>query len=294
MDIRNFYGKKKKSRKKKIKYIDLFCGMGSFHYSFKKLGWKCVMASDICEPARKTYEKNHNLKPQGDICDIEPSKLKSYDILTAGFPCQPFSNAGLKKGFEDERGTMFSQVMKFVKENKPRIVILENVAGLLTHDDGKSFERIKKEIGDEGYKITYKVLKCSDYGIPQMRKRLFLVGMKDVDDNKLKDFFNLAEYEKKVTLTEYLGKDFEKDTARTIRCGGRGSPMVAKQLWDGYWIKKDGKREEYRLTIEDALKLQGFENYELEGSKTANWKMLGNTIPTIFTEIIGKQILKML
>ena len=217
--------------------------------------------------------------------------------MTAGFPCQPFSQAGHRKGFNDEkdnRGTMFSQVMKFVKENKPRIVILENVAGLLTHDDGKSFERIKKEIGDEGYKITYKVLKCSDYGIPQMRKRLFLVGMKDVDDNKLKDFFNLAEYEKKVTLTEYLGKDFEKDTARTIRCGGRGSPMVAKQLWDGYWIKKDGKREEYRLTIEDALKLQGFENYELEGSKTANWKMLGNTIPTIFTEIIGKQILKML
>lgn len=297
MDIRNFYGKKKKSRKKKIKYIDLFCGIGSFHYSFKKLGWECVMASDICEPARKTYKHNHKLEPCGDICDIETSKLKSYDILTAGFPCQPFSNAGFKKGFEDEkdgRGTMFSQVMRFVKGNKPRIVILENVTGLLTHDDGKSFERIKKEIGDEGYKINYKVLKCSDYGIPQMRKRLFIVGMKDVDDNKFKDFFNLAEYEKKVTLAEYLGKNFVKDTAYTIRCGGRRSAINNKHNWDGYWIKENEKEIEYRLTIEDALKLQGFENYELQGSKTANWKMLGNTIPTIFTEIIGKQILKML
>jgi len=189
---------------------------------------------------------------------------------------------------------MFSQVMRFVKINKPSIIVLENVMGLLRHDNGKSLERIKKEITDEGYKIIYNVLKCSDYGIPQMRKRLFIIGMKDVDDNKFKDFFNLAEYEKKVTLAEYLGKNFVKDTARTIRCGGRGSPMVSKQLWDGYWIDISGNREEYRLTIEDALKLQGFENYELQGSKMAKWKMLGNTIPTIFTEIIGKQIIKYL
>ena len=280
-----------------LKYIDLFCGIGSFHYSFSKLGFECVMACDICEPARNTYKKNHKLKPLGDICDIDPSTVKPYDILCAGFPCQPFSQAGFRKGFKDDkdkRGTMFSQVMKFVKINQPRFVVLENVQGLLKHDDGKSFERIKKELNAEGYKITHKVLKCSDYGIPQMRKRLIIVGIKEVEDRKLKEFFNLSEYEKKTTLKEYLGRDFEKETAYTIRCGGKQSAIDDRHNWDGYWIKNNGVREEYRLSIPDALKLQGFENYVLYGSKTANWKMLGNTIPTIFTEIIGKQILKML
>ena len=280
-----------------LKFIDLFCGIGSFHYSFSKLGFKCVMASDICEPARDTYEKNHKLKPLGDICDIDPSTVKSYDILCAGFPCQPFSQAGFRKGFNDDkdkRGTMFSQVMKFVKTNQPRFVVLENVQGLLKHDDGKSFKRIETEMNAEGYKIVFKVLKCSDYGIPQMRKRLIIVGMKDVEDKKMKEFFNLREYEKETTLTQYLGKEFEKKTAYTIRCGGKRSPIDDRHNWDGYWIKNKGVREEYRLTIPDALKLQGFDNYELHGTATANWKMLGNTIPTIFTEIIGKQILKML
>ena len=280
-----------------LKFIDLFCGIGSFHYSFSKLGFKCVMASDICEPARDTYEKNHKLKPLGDICDIDPSTIKPYDILCAGFPCQPFSQAGFRKGFKDDkdkRGTMFSQVMKFVKTNQPRFVVLENVQGLLKHDGGKSFKRIETEMNAEGYKIVFKVLKCSDYGIPQMRKRLIIVGMKDVEEKKMKEFFNLREYEKETTLTQYLGKEFEKKTAYTIRCGGKRSPIDDRHNWDGYWVKNKGVREEYRLTIPDALKLQGFDNYELHGTATANWKMLGNTIPTIFTEIIGKQILKML
>ena len=281
----------------KLTFIDLFCGIGSFHYSFKKLGFECVMASDICEPARNTYKHNHKLEPQGDICEIDASKIKPYDILTAGFPCQPFSQAGYRKGFKDDkdkRGTMFSQVMKFVKTNKPRVVVLENVAHLLRHDNGKSFERIKEEISAEGYNIRHKVLKCSDYGIPQMRKRLFIVGIKNVDDKKMDEFFNLNEYESKTTLSDYLGHKFEKETAYTIRCGGKRSPIDDRHNWDGYWRNNNGNREEYRLTIPDALKLQGFENYELIGTQTANWKMLGNTIPTIFTKIIGKQILKML
>ena len=296
MNITSFFGKKNK-KSNKIKYIDLFCGIGSFHYSFSKLGWECIMASDICEPARETYKHNHKLEPLGDICEIDPTTLDSYDILTAGFPCQPFSQAGYRKGFKDEkdnRGTMFSQVMKFVKINKPKIVVLENVSALLNHDKGKSFARIKKEIEAEGYKMVYKILKCSDYGIPQMRKRLFIVAMKDIEDKKFKEFFNLSEYEKTVTMSEYLNKDFEKNTAYTLRCGGRKSPIDDRHNWDGYWIKNNGVREEYRLTISDGLKLQGFNNYELCGNDTANWKMLGNTIPTIFTEIIGKQILKML
>ena len=285
------------SSEKEITYIDLFCGIGSFHYSFKKLGFKCVLSSDICEPAKITYNHNHNMEPMGDICDIDPTSLPSYDILTAGFPCQPFSQAGYRKGFEDDkdnRGTMFSQVMKFVKTNKPRIVVLENVGHLLKHDNGKSFEKITSDIEAEGYKVTYKILKCSDYGIPQMRKRLFIVGIKNISDAIIANFFDLKEYEKKTTLSKFLGKNFEKPTAYTIRCGGKRSPIDDRHNWDGYWILNNGNREEYRLTLDDALKLQGFENYELLGTQTAKWRMLGNTIPTILTTIIGKQILKML
>ena len=183
---------------------------------------------------------------------------------------------------------MFFQIMRFIKVNIPKIILLENVQALLNHDKGRSFTKIKSELESEGYKVIYKVLKCSDYGIPQMRKRLFIVGFKNIEVYNLENFFNLSEYEKNTTLKDYLGKNFKKEIAYTLRCGGKNSPINDRHNWDGYWV--DGK--EYRLTIEDGLKLQGFNNYNFIGKKNEKWKMLGNTIPTIFTEIIGKQIIK--
>ena len=271
-----------------VKFIDLFCGIGSFHYSFEKLGFKCVMASDICESAKNTYKQNYGMDVLDDICEIDPSKIEDYDILCAGFPCQPFSQAGHHKGFEDSRGTMFSQVMRFVKQNIPKVVILENVQALLNHDNGNSFATIKTELENEGYTVLHNVLKCSDYGIPQMRKRLFIIGFKNIDVHNLDKFFNLNEYKKNTTLTEYLGQNFKKDIAYTLRCGGKHSPIDDRHNWDGYWV--DDK--EYRLTLDDGLKLQGFHNYNLIGNNNEKWKLLGNTIPTIFTEIIGKQLIK--
>jgi len=183
---------------------------------------------------------------------------------------------------------MFSQVMRFVKINNPKIVILENVQALLNHDKGKSFAKIKADLEADGYNIAYKVIKCSDYGIPQMRKRLFIVGFKNIDVKNVDNFFNLDNYKKTITLTTYLGQNFKKDVAYTLRCGGKNSPIDDRHNWDGYWV--DNK--EYRLTIEDGLKLQGFHDYDLVGKKNEKWKLLGNTIPTIFTEIIGKQLIK--
>lgn len=273
----------------KIKFIDLFCGIGSFHYSFKKNGWKCVMACDITQAARNTYNENYKLMPLKDICEIEPKNVENYDILCAGFPCQPFSQAGKHLGFDDERGTMFAQVMKFVKYHKPKVIVLENVQGLLNHDSGKTFKKIQEDIKNADYKITYKVIKCSDYGIPQMRKRLLIVGIrKDIKiKGNIDDIFNLKKYETDMTLSTYMNKNFEKDIAYTIRCGGKRSPIDDKHNWDGYIVDD----EEYRLTIADALKLQGFsQDFILCGSESQKWKLLGNTIPTIFTEIIGKQI----
>jgi len=273
---------------KPIRFIDLFAGIGSFHYSFIRHGLQCVAASDICPPAKATYQHNFGLQPLGDIKDIDPSKLPQYDILCAGFPCQAFSQAGHHKGFDDDRGTMFFQVMRLVAVNNPRVIVLENVPALLTHDNGNTFTVIKEQLTKEGYQVIHKVLKCCDYGIPQMRKRVFIICYKNITTRNINHFFDLSKYKKKVTLSDYLGLPFDKETAYTIRCGGKNSPINDRHNWDGYMV--GGK--EYRLTIEDGLRLQGFENYTLLGTKIEKWKLLGNTIPTVFTDIICQQLLE--
>ena len=276
---------------KTFKFIDLFCGIGSFHYSFKKLGWECVMSCDIDNAVKETYNANYNLLPLDDITEIDPKNILNYDILCAGFPCQPFSQCGQHKGFSDERGTLFFNIMKFVEYHKPKIIILENVQGLLSHDKGNTFKKIRSDIEKENYIITYKILKCSDYGLPQMRKRLFIIGVKNNEPlvKNIDKLLNLDEYKKNVTLSTFFNKNFEKNIAYTIRCGGRNSPINDKHNWDGYIVDK----KEYRLTLEDCLKLQGFdENFKLCGNKNNKWKQLGNTIPTIFTELIGLNIQK--
>ena len=228
---------------------------------------KCVFANDIENSSKQIYELNfpdHKFTLM-DIHDIKTENIPKYDILCAGFPCQPFSQCGQHKGFDDERGTLFFNIMKFVKFHKPKIIILENVQGLLAHDGGNTFQTIKSKIEGEDYIVGYKVLKCSDYGIPQMRKRLFIVGIRnDLEfKNKLNDILDFKEYEKQVSLSTYLGKHFEKEIAYTIRCGGKRSPINDKHNWDGYIV--DG--QEYRLTIHDCLKLQGFDSsFTLKGN----------------------------
>ena len=271
------------------KFIDLFCGIGSFHYSFDKMGWKCVLASDIDETVHDVYEKNYSMKPVGDIYDIDPSDIPHYDVLCAGFPCQPFSNAGKHGGFNDERGVLFLEIIRLMEAAKPKIAVLENVSALKSHDKGNTFKIICKKIEEQGYTVHHKVLKCSDYGLPQMRKRIFMVCVRnDITHNV--DIFDLKEYEKDVTMKEYLGKNFEKKHAYTIRCGGARSPITSKQNWDGYMV--DG--EVYRLTIQDAKKLQGFDDdfylSEEKKDKKNTWRYLGNTIPTKFTELIGLKV----
>lgn len=278
-----------------MKYIDLFCGMGSFHESFKKLGWECVMACDIDKHARDTYFANHNIQPLSDVTDINPSDIGSYDIVCAGFPCQPFSQCGHGKGFDDERGTMFHQVMKFA-DKRPKFIILENVQGLLKHDNGNTFRTMTNMIEDRGYDFTFKVLKCEKYGIPQKRRRLFILCSRK-GEYDLKDVLNFSDHER-VTLTEYLPEigTFKRDYGFTLRCGGKASPINDRHNWDGYFIKQgeEKKWKEWRLTVAVGLKLQGFPaNFKMIGTSSQQWKRLGNTIPVIFTTLIGNAIQKL-
>jgi DNA (cytosine-5)-methyltransferase 1 len=269
-----------------LKYIDLCCGIGSFHYAFRALNMKCVLACDINATARNTYESNYGMKPHGDLYDLVIEDIPKFDIICAGFPCQPFSTAGQHKGFDDSRGTIFFEIMKIVDVHKPKYLVLENVPALLSHDDGRTFKVIQDTISGAGYNIDHKIIKCSDYGIPQMRKRILIVGVRNGNPANILDF---GRFKCDVNLSEYLKKPFQKKTAYTIRCGGRRSPFESKHNWDGYIV--DGK--EYRLTLEDALKLQGFpDTFILQGSDTEKWRQLGNTIPTIFTKMIAENIMR--
>ena len=271
---------------KKLKFIDLFCGIGSFHHSFSKKGWECIMASDIDETTHEVYEQNYNIKPVGDIYKIDEKSIPNYDILCAGFPCQAFSQAGKQNGLSDKRGILFQEILRFASYHKPKVLALENVSALLKHDKGNTFKIITDSIKALGYNINYKILKCSDYGIPQMRKRLIILCIRDDIKHGI-DIFDLSKYEKNVSLKDYLDKNFEKECAYTIRCGGKGSPINDRHNWDGYLV--DG--EEYRLTIDDAKKLQGFDEDFIMANKSKDaWRHLGNTIPTIFTQIIADKI----
>ena len=226
------------------------------------------------------------------VYNFEVENDNSYVVEnTIVHNCQPFSQCGKQKGFDDTRGTLFFNIMKFVRFHTPKVLILENVQGLLNHDNGNTFIRIKEEIEEANYTITYKVVKCSDYGLPQMRKRLIIVGVRNdtLLVKKIESLLSFEEFKRNVSLSTLLSKNFEKEMAYTIRCGGRKSPLNDRHNWDGYIV--DG--EEYRLTIEDCLQIQGFDkNFILCGTQSDKWKQLGNTIPTIFTEIIGLNLKK--
>lgn len=167
-----------------FKFIDLFAGIGGIRRPYQKLGGKCVFSSEIDKFAVKTYEANWGETPSGDITQIEAKDIPAFDILLAGFPCQAFSIAGKRKGFDDTRGTMFFEVERILEYHKPKCFMLENVKGLLSHDKGNTF-RVMKDILEKklDYKIYYKVLNAKDFGVPQNRERIIIVGFKNHNIN---------------------------------------------------------------------------------------------------------------
>lgn len=274
-----------------MKFIDLCCGIGSFHYSLNKLGHQCVYACDINDDVRKTYKENYNIMPEKDIKKIDINSIPNFDILTCGIPCQSFSQVGKQKGVHDDR-YLFPYITKIIDKHKPKYIIFENVPALVSNNGGATFKTIIDEF-NKNYVVSWKILKCSDYGIPQIRKRLFIFCIRnDLNEKKyIKKMLKIDKYKKNVKLKDYLGKNFIKDYAYTLRVGGRGSDINDKHNWDGYLV--DNKI--YRLSIEDCLKLQGFNgDFKLFGSTGSKYKMCGNSIPTNLTYYIGKRINKYL
>ena len=160
-----------------LTFIDLFAGIGGMRLAFESAGASCVFSSEWDKYAQKTYEANFGDMPHGDITEIKEMDIPKFDILLAGFPCQPFSSIGKREGFEHKtQGTLFYDVARIINHHKPRAFLLENVAGLLTHDEGRTFTTIVSTLVELGYEIEYKILDASDFGVPQKRSRIYIVG----------------------------------------------------------------------------------------------------------------------
>ncbi len=162
------------------RFIDLFCGIGGFHMALESFGAKCVFASDIDDGAKRLYQKNYNIYPQGDIKNVKAEEIPHHEILCGGFPCQAFSVSGKGKGFSDQKtGKLFFEINRLLKYHHPKIVLLENVANLEKHWHGYSIKHIMSALRARGYKPFKKVLNALDFGIPQYRKRLYIVAFRE-------------------------------------------------------------------------------------------------------------------
>lgn len=187
-----------------LKFIDLFCGMGGFRIAFENAGAKCVFSSDIDKFACETYKENFGELPSGDITKIEAKDIPNHDILCAGFPCQPFSLAGKRLGFEDTRGTLFFEVARILKEKKPSAFVLENVKGLANHEGGKTLEVISKTLDEIGYSYKYEILNAKDYNVPQNRERWYCIGIRKDLNISIEDY-NFPKKEKLIkTLSSII------------------------------------------------------------------------------------------
>ncbi|RKQ71724.1 DNA (cytosine-5)-methyltransferase 1 [Litorimonas taeanensis] len=271
---------------KKIKFIDLFAGIGGFHIALDDLGAKCVFAAEINPYARKTYEYNHKKRSPdlfrkglfaSDIKEVEPINIPEFDILCGGFPCQPFSQAGYKRGFQDiqdNRGNLFFDIINIIKEKKPQAYFLENVRHIKNHDEGKTFAEIQLQLEKLGYSFKYKMVKASDHGLPQHRPRIFMVGFKG--ETTKDSTFEFPEAEPlQMTMSDIFGKPCNKSIGYTLRVGGRGSGLMDRRNWDTYAVGGDV----IRLSSKEGIKMMGLpSDFHFPVSETQAMKQLGNSV----------------
>jgi DNA (cytosine-5)-methyltransferase 1 len=279
---------------KKYKFIDLFAGIGGFHLALTQNRMECVYASEIDQDARKTYLTNHKIDPiifNDDIRAILPEDIPNHDILCAGFPCQPFSQAGYKKGFEDghdsERGNLFFCILDILEAKRPKAFILENVRHLLKHDNGNTFKIISESLQNIDYSISYKIIKASDFNRPQHRPRIFIVGF----DNRQVNTWEKFEFPTPVPLLMTMSDIFEgecpKKIGYTLRVGGRGSKIDDRRNWDSYYVNK----KVVQLGPEEGKRMQGFpDDFILPKSKAKAMKQLGNSVCVDVVRNVSKSV----
>jgi DNA (cytosine-5)-methyltransferase 1 len=300
------------------KFIDLFAGIGGIRIPFTELGAECVFSSEWDKHAQQTYYMNHGHLPNGDITEIEAENIPSFDILLAGFPCQPFSNAGHKKGFEDTRGTLFFDVCRIADYHKPKVMLLENVKGFKGHNKGQTFAIVSETLKNLGYTSYSKVLNARDFGLPQNRERIFIVCFLDAYFHKNENFNfpvpslvktkveNVLDdiVDEKYTLSDRLWTGHQRRKAEhKMKGNGFGyslfsksspytSTISARYYKDGSEILIEQENKNPRkLTPREAARLQGFpENFVLPKSEVQAYKQFGNSVPVPVVRAIASHI----
>jgi DNA (cytosine-5)-methyltransferase 1 len=211
-------------------FIDLFAGIGGMRIGFQSAGGRCVFSSEWDVAASKTYEANFRHKPSGDITKIQASEIPDFDVLLAGFPCQPFSSIGKREGFlHKTQGTLFNDVLRIVTQKKPKAFLLENVKGLTTHDGGDTLETILEALSSEGYELHTNILDSSDYGLPQIRERIYIVGFLNASFTDIPGFLWPAKLNERTPIGPLLEQ-------------GLTDRSISKHLQDAYLFKlNDGR-----------------------------------------------------
>jgi DNA (cytosine-5)-methyltransferase 1 len=299
---------------KGYKFIDLFAGIGGIRLPFDELGAECVFSSEWDKYAQKSYEANFGEIPHGDITKIDEKDIPPFDILLAGFPCQPFSHAGHKKGFEDTRGTLFFDICRIANHHKPKILFLENVKGFVGHNKGKTFTTVKETLNDLGYTVYTKILNAKNFGVPQNRERIYIIAFREsvsfdfpTEINQIVTVGDILQesVDEKYFLSDLLWAGHQRRKLEHKQKGnGFGyslfnhqslytSTISARYYKDGSEILIDqGKNKNPRkLTPREALRLQGFpDTYKIVVSDTQMYKQVGNSVSVPVIRAIAKKI----
>jgi DNA (cytosine-5)-methyltransferase 1 len=312
----------KMSRGKKFTFIDLFAGIGGLRIGMERAGGKCVFSSEWNKFAQMTYKENFGEMPEGDITKIKAADITDHDILVAGFPCQPFSIAGVSSrnslkrahGFEDEiQGTLFFDIVRIIKAKKPRAFLLENVKNLQGHDKGKTFKVIIHALREKlGYDVYYKVVDAKNV-VPQHRERIYIVGFAEPTAYEFPEFKNekpvLASIlekkpDDKYTLMDGTWNSLQRHAAKHKKLGngfgfsmaspdGTSKTLSARYYKDGaeILIPQGPKKNPRRLTPRECARLMGFpEDYVIAVSDNQAYRQFGNSVVVPVVEKIAKSI----
>lgn len=301
-------------------FIDLFAGIGGFRIAMQSLGGKCVYSSEFDPKAQETYLANFGDMPFGDITKeaVKSYIPEKFDVLCGGFPCQAFSIMGKRKGFEDTRGTLFFEIADILKKHKPKAVFLENVKQLVTHDKGRTFEVILSTLAELGYHVKWKILNALDFGVPQKRERVIIVGFRDKEKTRKFNFDfpvrrvdigQVLEPEERIDISLFASpRIVEKRTQRVA-----GSDVFYPSIWhenkSGHisvlkyacalrtgasynYLLINGKR---RPSSRELLRIQGFpDKFKIAVSYADIRRQTGNAVAVPMIEAVGRHIIEVL
>jgi len=308
--------KKQTAKPKKFKFIDLFAGVGGIRIPFEELGGECVFTSEWDKFSQITYEANFGEKPHGDITQIDEKDIPKHNLLLAGFPCQAFSQAGLKKGFQDTRGTMFFEIARILDHHKPNAFLLENVKGLRGHDKGNTFKTIVSILNELGYQtLESEVLNAKHFGLPQNRERIFIVGFKknvnfqfptppqtptrlgNILQKKVSNKYTISDKlwaGAQARKQKHLDKGYGFGYSLFDRNAEYTSTISARYYKDGSEILiKQKNNNPRKLTPLEASRLQGFpDNFIIPVSDSQAYRQFGNAVPVSVIRAVAKQMIK--